>query len=138
MLDKKQALATMEVHIIRAESERRRRMERRAGRLTVLYPPLRSAPLDARENLLREASRAALRSWPAVALAFATLALIIVPFYESARAITHLSARGLATVLLILMALSALLIYVRVRSNLKDIIGARYKSANGSASASDA
>jgi hypothetical protein len=138
VLDKKQALATMEVHIIRVESERRRRAERRAGRLSALYPLLRSAPLDAREDLLSEASRVALRSWPAVVLALATLALLIVPFSEASRVITQLSARALATVLLILMSLSGLLIYLRIRTRLRVIIGVRYKSDRGSDSASGA
>jgi hypothetical protein len=83
----KQALATMDVQIIRVEAEQRRRMERRTSRFIRLYPSLRWAPLEAREDLAIEASRSVLNSWLAYAIGVAFLSAVIVPFYAPARAL---------------------------------------------------
>jgi hypothetical protein len=118
----------MDVRIIRAEAERQRRLERRAGRVTTLYPSLRWVPLDAREDLLSEARRSALRSWLCYALGFAIVAAVIVPFYAPARYITGLKAFELASAILTPISLLGIAMYLRIRRHLKDAVATRYKS----------
>jgi hypothetical protein len=132
VLDKKQALATMDVHIIRAEAEHRRRLERRTSRFTTLYPSLRRAPVEAREDLLDEAGRSALRSWPTYALGLVTVAALIVPFYAPVRAISHLKATELASAMLILVSILGITLYLRIRSHLKHLVAVRYENTHGS------
>ena len=68
MLTKDQALATMDVHLIRQASESRRRLERRASRLSIAYPALRRVPLEDRLDLLEAAQKYARRQWTTYAL----------------------------------------------------------------------
>lgn len=74
MLNKDQALAAMDAQIIRVEAERKRRLERRTGLFTRLYPALRKAPLDAREAIVERARKHSIRRWPLYAMATLTLA----------------------------------------------------------------
>jgi len=75
VLTKDQALAAMDAHIIRVEAERRQRLERRVGRLRVLFPVLRRVPPEAIIPLVVQARRHTLRQWTFYLVAFATMAL---------------------------------------------------------------
>jgi hypothetical protein len=76
VLTKEQALAVMDAHIIRVEAERRRRLERRAGRLRVLFPILRQVPIEEVMALVDYARRQILRQWT---FYFVAVTLIAVP-----------------------------------------------------------
>jgi hypothetical protein len=138
VLDKKQALATMDVHIIRAEAEQRVRMERRTSRFTRLYPSLRWAPLNAREDLVGEASKSALRSWMSYAIGIVFVAAAIVPFYAPARDATGLKAFELASAFLIPMSLLGIGFYLRIRFHIRDVVATRYKNDRAGHGASGA
>ena len=138
MLDKKQALATMDVHIVRAEAERQRRLERRTGRFTTLYPSLRWAPLEAREDLVSEASRNVLRSWLGYTLVLVIAATVFVALYAPAKELTELNAFALASATLAPMALVGIAFYLRIRFYLRGVVASRYKNDCGSHGATGA
>jgi hypothetical protein len=127
VLDKKQVLAAMDVHIIRAEAEQRRRLERRTSRLTRFYPSLRWAPLEAREDLLAEARRSALRSWPAYALGLILMGAIAGPMLIPDRTIGTGTAFQLAAGILVLVSIPAISLYLRIRSYIDRAVSIRYK-----------
>ena len=126
MLNKDQALAVMDARIIAAETEKRRRLERRTRRFTMLYPALRGAPLEVREDLVAEASRHALRSWPVYVLGLlliaALLGSILAPdrYYEGS---TFEPAVGV----LVLMWIPSMVFYLRIRSYIRHLVRTRYR-----------
>jgi len=126
MQDKNQALASLEVRIIGAQAEQRSRLERRVHRITRLYPDLRRAPLEAREDIAADAGKNALRSWPAYALGLLLLGAMIAPFYAPARAISGLNASELAIAVLILTAIPGIALYLRIRAHVKGVVESRY------------
>lgn len=63
MLSKEQAIAAADALILKAETERQRRLERRTARLTTLYPVLKNAPLEEREALVWAAQATPLNRW---------------------------------------------------------------------------
>ena len=83
MLNKQQALAAMDAHIVRVEAERKRRLERRTRRFTILYPALRGVPPEDREAIALRAGKDAARRWPLYAIAALAIlgigAAILVP-----------------------------------------------------------
>jgi hypothetical protein len=60
MLNKEQAVAALDALILKAETERNSRLERRTARLVFFYPVLRRAPAEEREALVRAARAAPL------------------------------------------------------------------------------
>jgi hypothetical protein len=74
MLNKQQAMAAMDAHIMRVEAERKRRLERRTRRFTFLYPALNDVPPEEGEAIALRAGQHAARRWPLYAIA--VLALI--------------------------------------------------------------
>lgn len=127
MLDKKQALATMEVHIIRAEAERRRRLERRTRLHTVFYPSLWRAPLEAREELLADARKSALHSWSGCALGLIVIGLIAGLIFVPDRTIGAVTALQVAAGTLMIVSIPAISFYLRIRSHIDVAVSARYK-----------
>ena len=75
MLTKDQALAAMDAHIIRVETERLRRLERRVSFPRRLYPVLRQLPLEAIPDLMDRARRYAMRQWTLYLAAAGVLAV---------------------------------------------------------------
>lgn len=75
MLTKNQALAAADALILRAETERRERLERRTARLVMLYPVLKRVPAEDREALVLAARKRPKTRWVMCAVAlFAALA----------------------------------------------------------------
>jgi len=130
MQDKNLALASLDVRIIGAQAEQRRRLERRVSRITRLYPDLRMVPLEAREDLAMEASKSALRSWPAYALGLLVVAGFVAPFYAPVRTISGLNAFELAVAIMVLVAIPGVALYLRIRTNVKRAVESRYRNGN--------
>lgn len=76
MLNKDQALAAMDAHIIRVEAERRRRLERRVNYPRMLHPVLRQVPLETIPDLMDRARRYAVRQWTLYLVAACVLAVV--------------------------------------------------------------
>jgi hypothetical protein len=130
MQDKNKAIATLDVRIIGAQAEQRRRLERRVHRITRLYPDLRRVPLEVREDLAIEASKNALRSWPAYVLGLLMAVAIVAPFYAPARTISGLNAFELFVAALILTAIPGVAFYLRIRAHVKRTVESRYANSN--------
>lgn len=73
MLNKEQAVAAADALILKSEAERSRRLERRTARLVLLYPVLKGAPAEQREELMRAA-----RATPMSRLVMLVVALLAV------------------------------------------------------------
>ena len=126
MLNREQALAAMDAHIIRVEAERRRRLERRTRWVTRLYPSLRRVPLDARQDLALEATVRALRSWPVYTMVTLVIAIISLSFYVPDREVSGVAAFVVAAVTLIVMGTPAVAFYLRIRSDVERAVADRY------------
>jgi hypothetical protein len=126
MLNRAQALAAMDAHIIRVEAERRHHLQRRTRWITRLYPSLRRVPLDARQDLAMEATVRALRSWPVYTMVVLVIAVIILPFHLPDREVSGVAAFVVAAVTLIAMGTPAIAFYLRVRSDVERAVADRY------------
>jgi hypothetical protein len=123
VLTKDQALASMDVHLIRQAADRKRRLERRVSRLSIAYPALRKVPLEARLDLAEAAYKYARRQWTTYALmapVIGALASLIV--FEPMRDIAP-SLNAPAPVLVLLsFALCRFVVYLHVRPYLDGIV----------------
>jgi hypothetical protein len=81
-LNKKQALAAMDAHLIRVEAETTRRLERRFGHSRVLYPALREVPLQSIEGLMDEAGRHMRRQWAFYLAIIVIVALVALALFR--------------------------------------------------------
>jgi hypothetical protein len=69
MLSKDQALAAADALILKVETERRERLERRTARLVTLYPMLKRVPAEEREALVHAAWQSPVTRWVVIVLA---------------------------------------------------------------------
>jgi len=129
MLTKDQALAAMDAQIIRVESERKRRLERRVSRLNFAYPSLRHVPIEERIGLVQTANLYAIRRWTA----YLPILLIIgaFAFYLLSEPIFGFRPRVKFPPLLLVFLLSALVklvLYSHARSYLDGLVASGYQT----------
>jgi hypothetical protein len=128
MLNRDQALAAMDAQIIRAEADRKFRLERRTRHLTMLYPALRHAPLEERQALVLGASKLLLRRWPIYAIAAIALTGIGVAILMPDSALGPTLVLGIGVLVLVLECALAVLFYLRMRSFVEREVAARFRS----------
>ena len=124
-LNKDQALAAMDAHIIRAEAEQSRRLNSRVQRITVMFPSLRSLPAQEREAVVAEARVLAFKHWMFYAILAVTLAGVglLLAFHEQLTDSGAISA--LYGLLLIHAAFLNTSLYLHQRSWVKRVVQAR-------------
>jgi hypothetical protein len=125
MLNKDQALAAMDAHIIRAEAEQRRRLEVRVHRITRLYPALRLVPLEERETVVADARAQVFRRWTLYATTAVVLAASVLLVVFRDRFTGAGSASALYGAVLLPAAGLNLSIYLHLRSAVKRVVAAR-------------
>lgn len=130
-LNKEQALAAMDAHIIRAEAEQSRRLDARVQRITAMYPSLRSLAPGEREAAVVEARTLAFRHWPFYAILAVTLAGVgtLVAYQE--RFTDSGSISALYGALLIHAAFLNISLYLHQRFWVKRVVQARVRTRAG-------
>ena len=118
MLTKDQALAAMDAQIVRVRAERQWRLERRVGRLAVVYPALKPVPLEKRAALLEEVNRYAVRRWTVYASAVLVIALMTWSLLTNTRGASAMWP-------LLAFVVVRLVIYLHARSYLNRVVPRR-------------
>jgi hypothetical protein len=125
-MNKNQALAVMDAHMVPVAAERQRRLQKRQRLMLGLYPVLKRAPPEERGELLEEARRYAVRQWSV----YAALGLVLA-------AATYLLRGQIFGVVpevptprfLLLIAMAAVpgaVLYAQIRGYLSLLVGTRY------------
>jgi len=127
-MNKDQALAVMDAHMVPVAVKRQRRLQKRQRFMLGLYPVLKRAPAEERAELIQEANRYAFRQWPL----YATVGLVAGIYVLYAQIFGDVSKVRTPT-LLLLIAMGvppAAVLYAQIRSYLSLLVGARYERAD--------
>lgn len=127
MLNKDQALAAADALILKVEAERRRRLERRTSRWSMLYPAIKLAPLEEREALHLQAEQAPRTRW----LVIGSAAVILLALLLAALAPDMKFHRPLALSLALAAAsLLGLVRFLCIRAYLQREVPLRYAKSS--------
>jgi hypothetical protein len=135
MLNKEQALAAMDAQIIRVEAERKKRLERRTGLFTRLYPALRNAPLEEREAIVERARKHSIRRWPLYAIATLALAGIAAAMFLPDDALKSEIVLRVSLCVLAAELVLAAIFYSHMRSFIARDVAARFTQGTEKVSA---
>jgi hypothetical protein len=126
-MNKKQALAVMDAHIIPVAAERQRRLQKRKRIMLRLYPALKRARAEERAELFQEARRYALSHWAAFTVLGITLSAATYLLREQ---IFGAASEIPTPVLLLLIPMAVVpgaVLYAQIRGYLGLLLGSKYE-----------